>query len=236
MCVCQAEDYDVRTKAVLFGLCYFHAVMLERRKFGAIGFIGRYPFSPGDLTTAAVIARSYTDTAGTLPWADICFMVSDIVYGGHIVNDFDRVTCAAHLSALLCDDLVNEGELLPFVESTGSHLSFHAPPPGVFSRYLEAVDESLALATDSALCFGIHPNADVGYRSEEAATLCTILRSMVRNAVWVAVALYGDGCYIMALVPLWHNISAPLLWCERGWGRVRLRVLGRWFALTRICV
>lgn len=41
------EELESRTKGILFGLCQFHAVMIERKKFGAKGYNMMYPFSLG---------------------------------------------------------------------------------------------------------------------------------------------------------------------------------------------
>ena len=41
-------------KSILFSLCYFHAVVAERRKFGAQGWNRNYPFSTGDLVIRSV--------------------------------------------------------------------------------------------------------------------------------------------------------------------------------------
>ena len=32
------EDKDSKVKTILFALCYFHSMMLERKKFGSKGF------------------------------------------------------------------------------------------------------------------------------------------------------------------------------------------------------
>ena len=50
----QVNDMDSKQRAILFGLCHFHAVMIERKKFGPKGFNMSYPFSLGDLRDASV--------------------------------------------------------------------------------------------------------------------------------------------------------------------------------------
>jgi dynein heavy chain len=86
------EELEPRTRGILFGLCHFHALMLERKKFGAKGFNMMYPFATGDLVNSATVLRNYMENAPTkVPWTDLQYLFGDIMYGGHIVNDFDRL-------------------------------------------------------------------------------------------------------------------------------------------------
>ena len=48
------------------------------------------------------------------------------MYGGHIVDDWDRILCAAYLDSLMNDGLLDEAELFPFIE--GKNISFKCPP------------------------------------------------------------------------------------------------------------
>lgn len=52
---------EIEFKCILFALCYFHAVVAERRKFGAQGWNRPYPFSSGDLTTSINILFNYLE-------------------------------------------------------------------------------------------------------------------------------------------------------------------------------
>lgn len=48
-------------KTILFSLCYFHACVAERRKFGPQGWNRKYPFSTGDLTISVNVLYNYLE-------------------------------------------------------------------------------------------------------------------------------------------------------------------------------
>ena len=48
-------------KCILFSLCYFHAVVAERRKFGPQGWNRSYPFNTGDLTISVYVLYNYLE-------------------------------------------------------------------------------------------------------------------------------------------------------------------------------
>lgn len=50
-------------KSILFALCYFHAVVAERRKFGPQGWNRSYPFNTGDLTISVSVLYNYLDAS-----------------------------------------------------------------------------------------------------------------------------------------------------------------------------
>lgn len=61
-------------------------------------------------------------------------------------------------------------ELLPFLPQDAK-LSFKAPQMAPFRQYIEHVDHSRALASDSPLAFGLHPNAEMRFRTEAGRQL-----------------------------------------------------------------
>lgn len=52
---------ETEFKCILFALCYFHAVVAERRKFGAQGWNRSYPFNNGDLTISINVLYNYLE-------------------------------------------------------------------------------------------------------------------------------------------------------------------------------
>jgi dynein heavy chain, axonemal len=79
------EELEARTKGILMGLIQFHAVMVERKKFGSKGFNMNYPFSLGDLTCSFQVLKNYMESApAKIPWVDLRYLFGEIMYGGHI--------------------------------------------------------------------------------------------------------------------------------------------------------
>ena len=48
-------------KSILFSLIYFHAVVVERRKFGPQGWNRSYPYNTGDLTISVNVLYNYLE-------------------------------------------------------------------------------------------------------------------------------------------------------------------------------
>jgi dynein heavy chain len=66
---------DVAFKACLFGLSFFHSLMLGRRRFGFQGWSRPYGFNMGDLNICADVLESYLNRdAKSIPWQDLRYM------------------------------------------------------------------------------------------------------------------------------------------------------------------
>lgn len=142
-----------------------------------------YPFSLGDLRDSAICLTNYMEAsagAGKIPWEDLRYIFGQIIYGGHIVNDFDRLLCGTYLEHFLRDELLDEMELYPFVKDEKG-VSFRAPSATTFDRYLEHVESELR--TETPVAFGLHPNAEIGFRTElSEGLLRTLLELQPRDA------------------------------------------------------
>ena len=170
------EERESKIKTILFALCYFHSVMIERRKFGAKGWNMHYPFNMGDLRDSALVLNNYMETAagaGKIPWDDLRYIFGEIMYGGHIVDDWDRILCNAYLTNIMNDQLLDEAELFPFAEGKG--ISFRCPPVLPYSKYLEHIE---TLPGETPLAFGMHPNAEIGFRTDQCVKLFMTLQDL----------------------------------------------------------
>jgi dynein heavy chain len=169
----ERSSKEAEFKAILFSLCYFHAVVLERRKFGTQGWNRSYPFSTGDLTISVDVLYNYLEAFAKVPWTDLRYIFGEIMYGGHISDDWDRRLCSSYLEVYVRDELLEAGfELAP---------AFPAPPNLDYREYHRYIDESLP--QESPNLYGLHPNAEIGVLTKTAEKLFkTLLEMQPRDA------------------------------------------------------
>nr|CAD7423389.1 unnamed protein product [Timema monikensis] len=148
-------------KAILISLCYFHAVVAERRKFGPQGWNRVYPFNVGDLTISVHVLLNYLENSTKLPWEDLRYLFGEIMYGGHITDDWDRRLCRTYLEEYMKPDLV-DGELF-FAPG------FQSPPNLDYKGYHQYIYDYLP--PESPYLYGLHSNAEIGFLTTTSETL-----------------------------------------------------------------
>jgi dynein heavy chain, axonemal len=73
-----------------FAISLFHAVVLERRKFGYIGFNSTYHFNDSDLETSLNSLKTIVESFDYLAWDAMNYLTGQINYGGRITDEWDR--------------------------------------------------------------------------------------------------------------------------------------------------
>uniref|UniRef100_A0A4X2JZH0 AAA+ ATPase domain-containing protein n=1 Tax=Vombatus ursinus TaxID=29139 RepID=A0A4X2JZH0_VOMUR len=159
---------DQEFKSILFSLCYFHACVAGRLKFGPQGWNRSYPFNPGDLNICANILYNYLEANATVPWEDLRYLFGEIMYGGHITDDWDRKLCRGYLEEFMNPSMF-EGELLLAP-------GFPAPLTLDYTGYHQYVEE--ALPPESPVLYGLHPNAEIGFLTVTSNALFRVLLEM----------------------------------------------------------
>jgi dynein heavy chain len=163
-------------KKLLYGMCFFHAVVLERRKYGPLGWNIPYAFAESDLMVCLTQLGDFIDMYDEVPYDVVHFLSYDVNYGGRVTDDNDRRTIR-----IILDEYMHGGVLedtCKFSES-GKYMS---PPVGNRQYYLDTISE-LPAESDPEV-FGMHSNADI--TSAQQATLelfSTILMLLPKSSV-----------------------------------------------------
>ncbi|XP_055973719.1 dynein axonemal heavy chain 9 [Sorex fumeus] len=152
---------EMEFKSILFALCYFHAVVAERRKFGPQGWNRSYPFNTGDLTISVNVLYNFLEANTKVPYDDLRYLFGEIMYGGHITDDWDRRLCRTYLEEFIKPEML-EGDLCLAP-------GFLLPGNMDYNGYHQYIDAELP--PESPYLYGLHPNAEIGFLTQTSEKL-----------------------------------------------------------------
>jgi dynein heavy chain len=165
------EDYDVspKVKRLLFATAFFNAIVLERRKFGAVGWNIPYQWMGSDLKAAMNQVRMYVEEQDEIPWDTINVMVSDVTYGGRVTDMWDKRALRAIMAHYFQEDLLQEEN---FRFSSGPEYPAMAAD-GDIQEVVENVRNFPG--RDAPQTFHLHPNADISFERKESRDLTDLV-------------------------------------------------------------
>eukprot|EP00891_Asterochloris_glomerata_P001497 jgi/Astpho2/1497/e_gw1.00026.129.1_t len=166
-CPAQPEAW----RSLLFAATFCHAVLLERRKFGAVGWNIKYDVSDGDLGCSLETVRGQLAETEAVPWQALQYISGEIVYGGRVTDNNDR-TLLLHLVRQYFSPAVLQPRAALVPEA-----GYIMPAPG------SSLDASLkhirALPVQEApAVFGLHPNANINLQLQESRHLLDAVLSV----------------------------------------------------------
>lgn len=136
---------------LIFGLCFFHALVQERRLYGPLGWNIPYEFNESDLRISVQQLKLFLDENEFVPYKAIVYTAGECNYGGRVTDDKDRRTLICILKRFYRPEFLEEGHL---ISASGT---FSCPPEGDRDSYVAFIDKFPLVASPEV--FGMHDNA-----------------------------------------------------------------------------
>jgi len=164
-------DKPAAFKRLFYGLCFFNALILERRKFGPLGWNIPYSFAMSDLRISKQQLLNFLNEYKKIPYDALCYMVSQANYGGRVTDPQDKRLIQLTLKDYFNADVVNVDNHPLTVSGT-----YVIPQDMDRKGYIEFC-EDLPLE-DSTEVFGMHENAEITSNINETNKLLATALSL----------------------------------------------------------
>jgi dynein heavy chain len=160
-------------KNLIFGFCFFHAVVQDRRKFGPIGWNIPYGFTPEDLSVCRQQLMLFVNQYDEVPYKVLNFLGAKINYGGRVTDDKDKLLISTILETYMCPKAVELGEEYKY-SSSGL---YYPPKADTVAETVEYIRTLPLYPMPEA--FGLHFNCNITCAQAEAEKLLDGMTKMI---------------------------------------------------------
>jgi len=138
-------------RRLVFGLCFFHALVQERRLYGPLGWNIPYEFNESDLRISVQQLILFLDENSFVPFKALMYTAGECNYGGRVTDDKDRRTLLCILRRFYSEPFLEDNH---FISPSGQ---FKCPKDGSREDYIAYIDGLDLIASPEV--FGLHDNA-----------------------------------------------------------------------------
>jgi len=160
-------------RKLLFGLCFYHALAIERKKFGALGWNVPYSFNETDLDICMAQLELYVDQSSDVPYTVLQMLTSLVNYGGRITDDKDMRTADIIVKGCIHSGVLDSGYKF---SRSGLYHTIESGNDTPLQEYMTYI-ESLPLNVEPEV-FGMHDNANITCAINDANDNFAIILSL----------------------------------------------------------
>lgn len=196
-------------KSLIYVLAFFHAVVQERRKYDKIGWNICYDFNESDFNVCVTILNTYLNKVlkvkdTKIPWNSLKYLIGEVMYGGRVIDDFDRRIVATYMDEYMGDFLFDTFQ--PFHFYHDQTVDYVIPPDSLKEDYIGNISDFLLFHVTwifSVLDFVFLPKCRlIKYRVKKIK--CAPLLCLAKTCnyyylriVSLSVLEYHDNCTIL---------------------------------------
>ncbi|KAF5272727.1 hypothetical protein FQA39_LY07754 [Lamprigera yunnana] len=175
------EDHSLgqNWRSIIFGLCMFHAIIQERKKFGPLGWNIIYEFNDSDREFAFNTLKMYCEI-GFIPWDALEYITGEITYGGRVTDAWD----------LRCLKTIMKKFFSPVILQPGYVYSksgiYYCPLLTTLQEYRDFLNG--LPSTEEPEIFGMHSNANLAYQIKETTSILKTIMECQPN-----ISIGGEG-------------------------------------------
>ena len=180
----KCDPQPMAYQRTLFSLCYWHSVALSRRDLGSVGWSTHYPFGDTELKISSqVLLRVLLGSGSTVDVVGLRHLVGEIIYGGHIVDPFDRRLCMAYMRRLINENMMvnEEGCYLAYPHKKHEFNGLVVPQVDVVETFFhdKIINFEIPQEKHGPLLLGMHPSAQLGSAILESQNIVTTISRLL---------------------------------------------------------
>jgi dynein heavy chain, axonemal len=138
---------------MFLGLSFFHALILERRKFGPLGWNIPYEFTAADFAISQSQLKMFLNEYELIPYEALNYMAAEANYGGRVTDPMDRRLIKIILKTFYSEDILKND----FKMTKDAVYRIDDDP-----SYESALNYIRGLPmNDNTEVFGLHANAEI---------------------------------------------------------------------------